>query len=59
MSNRTDQVLDSIDTKLDELEELLLELPIRPGAKTALVNKIYEFFEEVEDAVELQPVDFE
>jgi hypothetical protein len=54
-----DQDLQDIDEKLDEIEELLVGLPIRVGQKRVIVQKIYDLYAEIEGAVELSAVDFE
>lgn len=54
-----DTAIQEIDMKLDEIEELLIGLPIRPGQKKIIVQKIYDLYEEIEGAVELSAVDYE
>jgi len=54
-----DQDIQDIDSKLDEIEELVAGLPIRIGQKRIIVQKIYDLFSEIEGAVELSAVDFE
>ena len=54
-----DQAVQDIDAKLDEIEELLAGLPIRPGQKKIIVQKIYDLYSEIEGAVELSAVDYE
>jgi hypothetical protein len=54
-----DQAVQDIDAKLDEIEELLVGLPIRPGQKKVIVQKIYDLYSEIEGAVELSAVDYE
>lgn len=54
-----DTTIQEIDAKLDEVEELLIGLPIRPGQKKVIVNKIYDLYSEIEGAVELSAVDYE
>lgn len=54
-----DTAIQEIDNKLDEIEDLLLGLPIRPGQKRAIQNMIYELYSEIEGAVELSAVDYE
>jgi len=51
--------IQAIDTKLDEIEELLSGLPIRTGQKRVIVQMIYDLYAEIEDAVELSAVDYE
>lgn len=57
--SNVDLSIQEIDTKLDEIEELLVGLPIRPGQKKIIVNKIYDLYSEIEGAVELSAVDYE
>lgn len=54
-----DLSIQEIDVKLDEIEELLIGLPIRPGQKKIIVQKIYDLYSEIEGAVELSAVDYE
>jgi hypothetical protein len=54
-----DLTIQEIDVKLDEIEELLAGLPIRPGQKKIIVQKIYDLYSEIEGAVELSAVDYE
>ena len=54
-----EQDIQAIDTKLDEIEELLAGLPIRPGQKRVIVQKIYDLYSEIESAVEVSAVDYE
>jgi hypothetical protein len=54
-----DTTIQEIDVKLDEIEELLAGLPIRPGQKKIIVQKIYDLYSEIEGAVELSAVDYE
>ena len=54
-----DLSIQEIDVKLDEIEELLAGLPIRPGQKKIIVQKIYDLYSEIEGAVELSAVDYE
>jgi hypothetical protein len=57
--SEVDLSIQEIDTKLDEIEELLIGLPIRPGQKKIIVQKIYDLYSEIEGAVELSAVDYE
>lgn len=54
-----DQKIQDIDAMLDEIEEMVSGLPIRPGQKRIIVQKIYDLYEEIEGAVELSAVDYE
>jgi hypothetical protein len=57
--NQIDRDIQAIDIKLDEIEELLIGLPIRLGQKKIIIQKIYDLYSEIEDAVELSAVDYE
>ena len=57
--NQVEADIQAIDTKLDEIEELLSGLPIRAGQKRIIVQKIYDLYSEIEGAVELSAVDYE
>jgi hypothetical protein len=54
-----DATIQEIDLKLDQIEELISGLPIRPGQKRIIVQMIYDLYTEVEGAVELGAVDYE
>jgi hypothetical protein len=54
-----DQAVQDIDMKLDDIEEIVAGLPIRPGQKKVIVQKIYDLYTEIEGAVELSAVDYE
>ena len=51
--------IQTIDIKLDEIEELLLGLPIRAGHKREIQSMIYDLYSEIESAVEVSAVDFD
>ncbi len=57
--DRVSMDIEAIDQKLDEIEELLLGLPIRVGQKNVIQRMIYEIYSEIENAVEVSAVDFE
>ena len=57
--SEVDATVQEIDVKLDEIEELLIGLPIRPGQKKIIVQKIYDLYSEIESAVELSAADYE
>jgi hypothetical protein len=58
-SSKVDEDIQAIDTKLDEIEELVIGLPIRPGQKRVITQMIYDLYSEIEGAVELSAVDYE
>ena len=55
----TQDTLEQLDLKLDEVEELIRELPLRMSVKEAMVNKIYDMWSEIEDCLDVTPTDFE
>lgn len=57
--SEVDTAIQDIDVKLDEIEELLMGLPIRPGQKKVIQNMIYDLYTEIEGAVELSSADYE
>ncbi len=58
-SSKVDEDIQAIDTRLDEIEELVIGLPIRPGQKRVITQMIYDLYSEIEGAVELSAVDYE
>lgn len=54
-----DTSIQEIDVKLDEIEELVIGLPIRPVQKRVITQMIYDLYSEIEGAVELSAVDYE
>jgi hypothetical protein len=57
--SEVDTAIQDIDVKLDEIEELLMGLPIRPGQKKVIQTMIYDLYTEIEGAVELSSADYE
>lgn len=45
--------IQTIDEKLDEIEEIVRGLPIRPGQKREIIQQIYNLFSDIEAEVEL------
>lgn len=56
---KTQDILEQLDLKLDEVEELIRELPLRQSVKEAMVNKIYDMWAEIEDCLDVTPADME
>ena len=50
--------LEEIDNKLDEVDALVMSMPLQDSVKRALVKHIYTMYAELEEAVELRPADF-
>lgn len=51
--------IQTIDTKLDEIEEIVAGLPIRAGQKRVIVDMIYNLYTEIEGALELSSADYD
>lgn len=59
MKNYTDELLEELDIKLDEVDELINRLPLKSAVKAKMINTIYALWEEIEDNMDMTPVDFE
>jgi hypothetical protein len=53
-----DQTLEQLDNLLDDVEELLQELPLSDSRKNQLTSIVYDLWMEVEHDMELRPADF-
>ena len=54
-----DQVLEKLDNKLDEVDELLNALPLKAERKKQLTSMVYQLWMEVEDDMATFPADFD
>ena len=52
------ETLEEIDNKLDEVDALVMSMPLQDSVKRDLVKHIYTMYAELEEAVELRPADF-
>ena len=52
------ETLEAIDSKLDEVDALVMSMPLQDRVKRDLVKHIYTMYAELEEAVELRPADF-
>jgi hypothetical protein len=52
------ETLESIDSKLDEVDELIMSMPLQNSVKKQLTAHLYTMYAELEEAVELRPADF-
>ena len=50
--------LEAIDSKLDEVDALVMSMPLQDSVKRDLVKHIYTMYAQLEEAVELRPADF-
>jgi hypothetical protein len=53
-----DQTLEQLDNLLDDVEELLQELPLSDSRKNQLASIVYDLWMEVEHDMELRPSDW-
>jgi len=54
----TANILETLDNKLDEVDELIMQLPVQESVKKKLTSRVYELWMEVEEEVELRATDF-
>jgi len=50
--DQTNQTLSKIDTMLDDIEELIRELPINAAVKKQLSSQVYGLWMDIEEQVE-------
>jgi hypothetical protein len=53
-----DQTLEQLDNLLDDVDELINELPLSNERKHQLTSMLYSLWMEVEHDIELRPTDF-
>lgn len=53
-----DQTLEQLDNLLDDVEELIQELPLKPERKRQIVSMVYDLWQEIEHDADLPPADF-
>ena len=54
----TADILETLDNKLDEVDELIMQLPVQESVKKKLTSQVYELWMQVEEEVELRATDF-
>lgn len=52
------ETLEAVDSKLDEVDELIMSMPLQDSVKKQLTAHLYTMYAELEEAVELRPADF-
>jgi len=52
------ETLEAVDSKLDEVDELIMSMPLQNSVKKQLTSHLYTLYAELEEAVELRPADF-
>ena len=55
----TDRILSQIDAKIDEIDELLGDLSIRNDKRKRLSAMLFDFWEQLEDEMEMMSSDWE
>lgn len=58
-NDEVDTTVQILDIKLDEIEDIVSGLPIRPGQKRVIQQMIYQLYSEIEGAIELSASDYE
>ena len=58
-TKKAEEVLEQLDAKLDEVEELIRDLPLKDVVKDALVDRLYDMWTEIEDNLDMTPTDME
>jgi hypothetical protein len=53
-----DQTLEQLDNLLDDVDELINELPLSNERKHQLTSMIYDLWMEIEHDMDLRPTDF-
>jgi len=56
---QTNDVLERLDNLLDDVDECIQQLPIKPERKKQLASMVYTLWMEVEDDVSVTPGDFD
>ena len=54
----TESILETLDNKLDEVDELIMQLPLQESVKKKLTSQVYELWMQVEEEIELRATDF-
>ena len=54
----TESILETLDNKLDEVDELIMQLPVQESVKKKLTSQVYELWMQVEEEIELRATDF-
>ena len=53
-----ESILETLDNKLDEVDELIMQLPLQESIKAKLTAHVYELWMQVEEEIELKATDF-
>ena len=55
----TVKILNQIDAKIDEIDELLGDLQMRTDKRKRLSSMLFDFWEQLEDEMDVQSCDWE
>jgi len=55
---QTNDILERLDNLLDDVDECIQQLPLKPERKRQLASMVYELWMQVEDDVTVPPGDF-
>ena len=55
----TNDILERLDNLLDDVDECIQQLPLKPERKKQLASMVYTLWMEVEDDVTVTPGDFD
>lgn len=53
------QQLEAIDTAIDDLDQMIMDLPLQDSVKRALTAHLRELWQELEEFTELRSADFD
>jgi hypothetical protein len=56
---KRDEILEELDAKLDEIDMLIHQLPLKASVKNKMIDTIFALWEEIEDNLDMTPVDYE
>lgn len=54
-----EQQLVNLDNLLDQVDEIIMSLPLRSAVKNQLTKHVYELYAEVEQCLDVTPVDWD
>lgn len=57
--NVMQEQLEAIDTAIDALDQMIMDLPLQDSVKRALTAHLYEMWTELEEFTELRSADFD
>ena len=55
---QTNDILERLDNLLDDVDECIQQLPLKPERKKQIASLVYDLWQQVEDDMETTPADF-